>query len=373
VTERELRDTLQTVPVDEARARALDVVRAAYAEREPVPVRRPRWAPALAVVACLLAAVVVAASAGAPGDAVARWVREVLGTGAPHPRPALVRVPGGGRLLVTTADGPWVVSADGSRRRLGDYAGASWSPQGLFVVAWRRGELYALEPNGQVRWSLARPHRIAAARWAPGDGFRIAYLSGGALRIVNGDGTQDRRFGAARAVPPAWRPDTAHVLAYVDRARHIRVVAVDGGRELWRSRPRSRIFELAWSLDGRRLVAATPRRVLVFGRGGRPLAVRRVAGARLADDVAWSPGGRLIVVRRGRARSEVVVGGRVLFSGPGRFGPVASSPGGRRVLVPWPSADQWLFLDAAGGRTTAVGNIARQFSAFPDAVQWCCQ
>jgi hypothetical protein len=378
VTERELREALQTVPVEEARARALDVVRAAYAERERVLARR-RWAPALTVIACVLAAVVVAASAGAPGDAVARWVREVLGTGAPHPRPALVRVPGGGRLLVTTADGPWVVAADGSRRHLGDYAGASWSPRGLYVAAWRGGELVAAEPSGTVHWSLAREGRIAGARWSPIDGWRVAYLAGGTLRIVNGDGTGDRHFGAARSVAPAWRPDIAHVLAYVDRRRHVRVVAVDSGKVLWRSRAHSRIFELAWSPDGRRLVAATPRRLLVFGRGGRLLAVRRVAGARLADDVSWSPGGRLTVVRRGADSSDVVVGGRVLFSGPGRFGPVAWSPNGRRLLVPWPGADQWLFLDAGAGHATAVGNIARQFAsrparrAFPDAVDWCCQ
>jgi hypothetical protein len=377
VTERELRQALRSVPVEEARGRALDVVRTAYATREPLP-RRRRWAPALAVAACVLVAVVVAASAGAPGDAVARWVREVLGTGAPHPRPALVHVPGGGRLLVSGSDGAWIVAADGARRRLGDYAGATWSPRGLYAAVWQRGELSAVEPSGTVRWSLARPHRIVAARWAPVDGYRVAYLSGGALRIVNGDGTGDRRFGAARAVAPAWRPDVAHVLAYVDAARRIRVVAVDSGRELWRSRPRSRIFELAWSPDGRRLVAASPRRLLVFGRGGRPLAVRRVAGRRVADDVAWTPGGRLTVVRRSAAGSEIVVGGRVLFSGPGRFGPVAWSPGGRWLLVPWPAADQWLFLAADGGRATAVGNIARQFTgrpaprAFPGAVEWCC-
>jgi hypothetical protein len=373
MTERELREALRSVPVPEAaRARALEVTRAGY---EPAR-RRRRWAPALAVAACLLAAVMVAASAGAPRDAVARWVRDVLGVGAPHPRPALVRVPGGGRLLVTGRDGVWVVAADGVRRRLGDYAGASWSPRGLYVAVWRGGELRAVEPNGRVHWSLARPGRITAARWSPVDGYRVAYLSGRTLRIVNGDGTGDRPVAAARPVAPAWRPDTAHVLAYVDHARRIRVVAVDSGRELWRSRPRSRVFELAWSPDGRRLVAASPRELLVFGRGGRRLGVRKVAGARLAEDVAWSPRGRLTVVRRGPVRSDVVVGLHVLFSGPGRFGPVAWGP--KRLLVPWPTADQWLFLGADGGRTAAVANIARQFSgrpaqrAFPDAVEWCC-
>jgi hypothetical protein len=124
-------------------------------------------------------------------------------------------------------------------------------------------------------------------------------------------------------------------------------------------------------------VAATPRRLLVFGRGGRLLHVRRIAGRREADDVAWSPDGRLAVVRSSvDGTSDVVVGGRVLFSAPGRFGRVAWSPDGRRLLVPWPLSDQWLFLDADGGRVAAVGNIERQFArghgrrAFPDAVEW---
>ena len=376
MNERRLREALRDPALDDpaARARAFAVVRAAYREREPEPAPR-RWAPALAVVACLLAAAVIAASAGAPGDAVARWVRQVLGSeGQPHTRPALVRVPGGGRLLVTAPGAVWAVAPDGSRRHLGNFDGASWSPRGLYAVAWRGGELLAVEPNGRVHWSLAREGTITAARWAPVDGYRIAYLSGASLRIVNGDGTGDRRLAAARRVAPAWRPDAGHVLAYVDARGRVRVVAVDGGRELWRTGPHARVFSLAWSPHGRRLVAATPRRLLVFARGGRLLAARRAS----AYDVAFSPHGRLAVVRRGGSGSEVVVGGRVLFRGPGRVGPIAWSPSGKRLLVPWPAADQWLFLDADGGRPAAVANIARQFArgprggAFPRAVEWCC-
>jgi hypothetical protein len=90
-------------------------------------------------------------------------------------------------------------------------------------------------------------------------------------------------------------------------------------------------------------------------------------------------------VRRRAGRSEIVLADRAarfsarpLFTGPGRFGRVAWSPGGRRLLVPWPDADQWLFLSADGGRVAAVANIARQFAggprggAFPATVEWCC-
>ena len=110
----------------------------------------------------------------------------------------LGRVPGGGRLLVQAGPSAWVVASDGAKRRLGAYSGTSWSPHGLFVVGWHGRELTALDPGGAVRWSLTARERIAAARWAPVDGFRIAYVAGSALRIVNGDGTGDHRYGPAR-------------------------------------------------------------------------------------------------------------------------------------------------------------------------------
>jgi dipeptidyl aminopeptidase/acylaminoacyl peptidase len=389
VNEQRLRDELRRLRVDEgARGRTLHVVRGAWSEREPVSARR-RWAPVLAVAACLLAALVAVGSATAPGDAVARWVREVLGGDRRQDaRPALVRVPGGGRLLVASAGGgsAWVVSADGSRRRLGDYAGASWSPHGLYVVAWRGSELRAVEPGGRVRWSLSRPAPITAARWAPVDGFRIAYLTGGSVRVVAGDGTGDRLLAVARAVAPAWRPDDDHVLSYVDRRWRVRVVAVDGGRELWRTRPlRDGVTQLAWSPDGSRLLVAASGSWRLFGRDGLLLARRSLPAGFVADDFAWSLSGRRVaLVQRNARRSEVVLVGprgrsRPLFTGSGRFGGVAFSPDGRRLLVPWPDADQWLFLSTApGGRIAAVANIGRQFAAgprpgpFPDAVEWCC-
>jgi WD40-like Beta Propeller Repeat len=383
VNQQRLREELQAPIDDGARARALGVVRAAFLEGEPV--RRPRrWAPALTAAVCAMAVAVAAVSVTEPGDAVARWVRDVLGVGRDNAKPALVRVPGGGRLLVTSPQGAWVVSANGSRRRLGDYAGASWSPHGRFVVAWRGGELFALEPNGRVRWSLARRGRVATASWSRGLGYRVAYVSGRALRVVNGDGTGDHRYAAAAAVAPAWRLDGRHVLAYVDRRDHVRVAAVDSRRQLWRSAQIEGVTEIAWSPDGRRLLVGTQRGWWVLGADGLVLARERGIAI---DDVEWAPGGeRIAIVRNASASGEVVLADPVgrdperrLFSGPGHFGRVAFAPDGRRLLVPWPEADQWLFLSVArGGHVGAVANIARQFARgsrpgpFPDRVEWCC-
>lgn len=400
MNERELRDALRdAVPDDEAdaRRRAWQVVQAAAAELQPRRRRPVHPRRRLALLALLAALVPVAAAGGAaasaPHSAVGHWVRDVLGVGERNAQPALVRVPGGGRLLVQSGDGAWVVTAAGAKRRLGTYAGATWSPHGRFVAAWQGRELTALDPGGRVRWSLARPERVADARWAPVDGFRIAYRAGGTLRIVNGDGSADRRYaGARRGVAPAWRPDGAHVLAYVDARDRVNVVAVDTRRRLWRSGPLAGPAALAWSPDGRRLLAVTRRRLVLFGAAGRRLTSRAMPSGTVAQDAEWAPRGGVVAIARrvtAAGRSEVLLlrgtrglRGRVLFTGPGRLGDLAWSPAGDRLLIGWPEADQWLFLrpirPRGAGRLAAVGNIARQFTPgvasppFPRSVQWCC-
>jgi hypothetical protein len=374
---------------DQARERSWRVVRAAYGEHVPRRRRRP-WA-ALAVTTGMLAVGAVAATAaGAPDTDVGRWVRGVLGVSAEPARPALDRVPGGGRLLVSAGDSVWVVSSDGSKRRLGRYAGASWSPQGLFAVAWKAGRLTAVDPRGGVRWSLDRRERIAAARWGAVDGFRVAYLSGSTLRIVNGDGTGDRRYASADpAAAPAWRPDNTHVLAYVNRRGAVEVAAVDSRQRLWRSAALRDPAALLWAPGGGRLLAVTARRLVLFDGSGRVVASRPLPPGFVAEQAAWAPrGGRIALLRRNLAagRSEVVLldvsqdlRERVLLAGPGRFAAVAWSPSGRRLLLSWPDVDQWLFLDPRSrGRSIAVAGIAGQFAPgsdqprFPHLTEWCC-
>jgi hypothetical protein len=390
MTERELRDALRRAAPDDdgARERSWRVVRAAYADARPRPHRR-RWAPLLVALALVPVAAGAAAAASAPHSDVGRWVRGVLGVGERHARPVLGRVPGGGRLLVEAGGGAWVVAPDGAKRRLGAYAGTSWSPRGLFVVGWRGRELTALEPGGRVRWSLPAPAPIGAARWGPVDGYRVAYLAGAQLRIVNGNGTGDRPLAAARAgVAPEWRPDSTRTLAYVDAHERVNLVAIESGRRLWRSAPLEQPTTLAWSSRGDRLLVVTRRRLVVLGARGRRLASRALAPGVVVTGAQWRPrGAQIAIVRRdgARRRSELVLADadrglaqHVVFGGPGRFGAPAWSPGATRVLVPWLDADQWLFLRPGFRRLTAFANIAEQFApgatavASPQSVQWCC-
>ena len=154
--------------------------------RCPTPVARRGRSSRVAVAVALLAAVL-----SPPGRAFVDRVRRAVGIeGA---KPALFSLPAPGRLLVHSDAGVWIAQADGSRRLLGPYEEGSWSPLGRYVVATRANELVTLDAAGHVRWTLARPD-VRFPRWSgTATDTRIAYLSGGRLRVVAGDGTHDAR------------------------------------------------------------------------------------------------------------------------------------------------------------------------------------
>ena len=259
----------------DARERSWAVVSAAFAERQPQP-RRRSWKPA-AVVA--LAVVAVAGLLSPPGRAVLDEIREVVGVEGSAP--ALFALPAPGRLLVTADSGVWVVDKDGSKRLLGDYREASWSPFGRYVAATRTNELVALTPEGKVRWSLARPD-VRLPRWGGTEtDTRIAYFSRGQLRVVGGDGKGDRLLDAGAAErAPAWVRGGGHRLAYAASGGTVRVVDVDTGAVIDRDGA-ARLLEppaATASPDGRwTVVGWADADQLVFTRLGRPRQIRAVS------------------------------------------------------------------------------------------------
>src|SRR5689334_24178027 len=111
-----LREAPIPIPAD-AEERGLRVVEAAHAERRASLAgenrsRRPLPRLALGLSLAALLAVLLLSPAGA---AVRDWVNDAFTASTPRPEPTLARVPGGGRLLVQTGVGPWVVQPDGSR------------------------------------------------------------------------------------------------------------------------------------------------------------------------------------------------------------------------------------------------------------------
>jgi WD40 repeat protein len=343
----------------EARERAWQLVQAAYAEREPVPRQRRRARPALALG---LAAALAAVAFTPPGRAVVETVRDAIGIESAEE--ALFSLPVPGRLLVVSGSGAWAVGEDGSTRRLGDYLDAGCSPFGRFVAAAGPNELVALEPDGDVRWKLSRP-AVRGPRWGGTlTDTRIAYVSRGAVHVVAGDGTNDRRLTAGRAA--AWRPGSVRLLA-VATAGVVSLFDLQRGQALWTANVQA--DSLAWSADGTRLLALRAGRYALISAAGEVVA----GGASLSG--AFGPHGHaLAVVRRTATGSELVVGGRLRFQGTGTFRDATWSPDGRWLAVSWPEADQLVFVRAAGPRKIqAAANLSRQFESttFPRLAGWC--
>ena len=382
----DLRRELEHVDIPgehEARERTWAVVQAAFAEREPAPRRLVGWKP---VVALAVAAGVLAAVVSPPGEALRESVRDAIGVD--EAEEALFELPAPGRLLVVGDDGLWVAQRDGSKRLLGRYDEASWSPFGRFVVAARANELAALEPDGDVRWKLARPD-VRFPRWGGSQtDTRIAYLSGDELRVVAGDGRGDRLVArAVDAAAPAWRPGTRHVVSWAADGGDVHTFDVDARRRLWVSPGLGLgpVRSLEWSRDGTLLLVRGLRSLRVLDASAQQrLELLRPPAAPVID-AAFAPDGRGVAfVQRAGARSDVWIvprlrpdgsAARRVFSGTGVIDGIEWSPDGRWLLVGWRDAAQWVFVRTTGTpRIEAASNVPAQFESatFPRVEGWCC-
>jgi hypothetical protein len=361
----------------DARERGWAVVSAAYAGR-PSTASRPRALRPLAVAAAV-ALVVLAVALTPAGARMGDWIEQRFSAEPDAAAPAFAALPGG-KVLSVGRGRAWVARADGSLQSVGAFSEAGWSPRGKFVIGVQGRRLVAVTPTGDLRWTVTRPRPVHQPAWSGGEGFRVAYLEGTTLRTVAGDGTADRLVRRAAApVTPAWRQGAGWVLSYAGAGGLIETVDVDTRRRLWVRRTGGEPLQLAWTRDGRRLVALFADGVRVYDRRGRPLLSRPLQRART---LALHPSGRRAAVAVGGRRGTRVLAvslrrpgaPRALFDGFGRVDGLAWSPDGRRLLLAWRDADQWLLL-GPGREVRALSRVSGEVGAnagFPRVAGWCC-
>ena len=357
--------------------RAWTALQKIYADRAPGQRQKPPLRLALALTALAVAGAITLTPSGAT---VHRWIDKALGIRTA--KSTLLSLPAPGRLLVSGANGAWTIAADGAKRRLGAWNQAGWSPHGLYLAVAAGNELAALDPHGTVRWAIDRP-AIRTPRWFYPSGYRIAYLSGPTLRVINGDGTGDRQLAAQiPSVAPSWRPGHPYQLSYVTNQRTIVTRDVDSGQIQRTLRLAGRPRQLAWSADGTRLLVRLANAALVYEPDGRPIAQVRSPGRTVLRDAQLSPNGRRLALLTGQQLAVAELppfkpASRTIFTGQA-LNQVAWSPDGRWLLVSWPAANQWIFIRATGRpRIEAISRITQQLpgskpGSYPHIDGWCC-
>ena len=356
------------------------------------PVRWPRrHARQLLVLAALAAAFAVASAVvTAPGRALVDSLRDAIGRervrGIRHAQPALFRLPASGRVLVNSTKGAWILRSNGSKRLLGAYADAAWSPHGLFVVAVRGHELVALTPRGAIRWTVARRGRPRLPSWSPSG--RVAGDTRIACRRARPSGWWVGTAGATASWPPTSRRCARR--GGPGPAMSSRTCVARGRSSSWtptRARCCSRAGSTGYQANSR---GRTTERGSQFAHA-RPCgsttpaasSSRRAAVGSLASSspspslpgaTAWSR--RACAARRRPWRSRPA-------AAPCSRAPAGSrtSPGRRAAAGSCSAgvARPWVLLPAAGGKVRAFGNVGAQFRSrpsgpFPDVAQsgWCC-
>ncbi len=394
MNEERLREDLEkTVLPDEdgARQRAWELIAAAHRERGGTHARTGWLHRRLRLVAASAAILgglgLVLTPAGAD---VRDWIGDVIDPGNGADERALTHLPAPGKILVRSGSELWTVENDGSRRLLGEYEGGSWSPHGLYVAASAGRRLVALDPQGEIRWSITRG-RVEDPRWSLGNGYRVAYRSGSELRVVWGDGTNDRGFGQATPVAPAWRPGVGvrHVLAYVDGRDRARILDVDTGESKTLTSVLRDPVAVEWSGDGAELLVLSAGSIRALDAHGvlewkhrfppgQRAAAASFDGSARATAVVRAMSGEWSSVVSLESRGDGAMASRV-FTGSGSFDGVHYSPDRARFVIGWPDADQWLFFPTKRTRKVfAAGDIAKQFGAgagsrgFPIVEDWCC-
>ena len=306
-------------------------------------------------------------------------------------QPALVELPAPGRLLVLSPEGAWVVKEDGSKRLLGAYEDASWSPRGLYVIATQGRQLVAIDPeSGEPRWSLSRTEPVSDPRWSGGGlDTRIAYRAGDTLHVVAGDGSPDSVVADGVApLAPAWMPTRTSLPTPTQRATCASSTRIRVGSSGAQGPSRA---SASWRSSGTGL-PSRPGRGFSSSAGGRK---HRSSGCQRVMSCSTrcccptaECSTRTTTPGRTRPRCSARIARWPEPAGSCRTHGCSKARDGSRTSSPlpdlawiaagWPAADQFLFKSAPRrlGKVDAVSNVTGEFSpgggtgAFPIILGW---
>lgn len=228
--------------------------------------------------------------------------------------------PNGRKIAYSAYDGLLVMNADGTgQRRLtrtSDDWRAVWSPHGRKIAFDRQGDgnnwIYVINADGTELRQLTGNLNWGPS-WSP-DGRRIAYIgSDEGVHTINVDGSADRRvtrtaysLSLLHGIPvaPSWSPDGRQI-ALLDGGA-LSVMNADGtGLRVIPTVPGKPAMDIAWSPDGTQIA-------FTQGDGDWEIFVVNVDGTGLRNltdnsrvqdlSPSWSPDGRAIAFTRGRGR-----------------------------------------------------------------------
>jgi hypothetical protein len=358
-----------------ARERARRTVLAAHAAAPRHT--RPR---AAAIVTAIVLAVAGAGALTRPGQAVGEWVQrqlEIAKPARPSATPAPKRqrgldLPAPGRLLVASDRGLWIVSGDGSRKRLGDWTTGSWSPHAKHIVVASGGTVAAIRPDGTVRWRHTLAAGVHDPRWSP-NGFHIAYRAGTRMHVIWGNGINDATLpGRAATAAPAWQPNADRTLAWARADGTVIVQDAYTGLILWRHKG-GPVRHLSWSADGKRLLIAGARHGAVYAPAGGAARLHVARGGTLAA-AAFSPvGSRLALAVSSGGITRVRLSGRpaALAEASEPLRSLTWSPDGRWLVASWQSGAAYL-ISARKTDVRGLDDVPKRLGPGVQTLGWCC-
>jgi hypothetical protein len=358
----------------EAGERGRRLVLAAFAERTPVRRRRaglPRivWP----VLAALLAAGAVAVAGYLHSGSSPRQQRAPFGVQVQD-----------GVVLVLGRGVASTVNSHGRVRALGPASDGDLSPHARNAVLASGSALVAVSvADGQVRWRVPASGPVSLPRWSLERTVppccRVAYLAGGALYAVGGDGRGAHLVAPhALAVAPAWRPGgDGHELAFAAPGG-IRVVAADSRRPIWRVPGPALPLALSWRADGQSLAVLDAAGATIYSATGKRLRRLTARGTVLAG--GFAPAGNRLVVLRRDTTGHLSLLVRAA-SGPLRAvrhlrltaaGDLRLSPDGSSALVASREGDEWLEIRLSDGRLRRLRAVGQRLRAgfAPRTLAW---